>query len=110
MQNAITAAEAATSCCTIPRIGENAIHRPLGGETVILDADGGHYYALNATATAIWDLCDGKRTTGEIIDALCSEFDITRAAAQASLQRLLRDLVEARLVVLDVRDEVREHE
>jgi hypothetical protein len=101
MQTSISPGDAAIGLSAIPRIEENVIHRPLGEETVILDADGGQYYALNQTASVIWGLCDGTRTAGEIIDALRGEFDISFDAAQASLQRLLRDLVEARLIALE---------
>lgn len=84
----------------VPIQAEGAIHRTLGDETVVLDIDESHYYVLNETGTLIWNLCDGKHTLGDMLAALCQEFDVSREAAQASVSRLMEDLVQVRLVVL----------
>ncbi len=85
----------------VPRLAEATIHRKLEDETMILNIDDGHYYVLNETASTIWDLCDGKRTLGDIISALCSHYNVTTEAAQASVARPMNDLVQVHLIVLD---------
>ncbi|MCC6945662.1 MAG: PqqD family protein [Thermomicrobiales bacterium] len=45
---------------------------PAGTDLVIFDADTLGYHTLNPQAQAIWSLCDGRRTLGEISDVLRS--------------------------------------
>ena len=54
------------------RRGEQAVFRDLGeGQGgVILHLGSGQYHGLNATGCIIWDLIDGRRTTGELAAAL----------------------------------------
>lgn len=53
---------------------------PVSGELVLYDASGGRAAYLNATAAAIWALCDGERTVAEMIAYLASEIGGERIA------------------------------
>ena len=55
-------------------------------------------YALNPTARAIWELCDGSTTIDEMTDALCQVFDVARANAGADVRDVLEGLVAADLI------------
>jgi hypothetical protein len=55
-------------------------------------------YALNPTARAIWELCDGTTTIEELTDAICQVFDVTRPTATADVTTVLDDLTAADLV------------
>ena len=50
--------------------------RTVDDETVILDRDGERIHQLNATASFIWDCCDGERDTKAIAAELAEAFGV----------------------------------
>ena len=79
---------------------ENAdfVSRRIADETILVPirsrmADLDHIYSLNETASRIWELMDGKRTLGEVVDILVREYDTTRSIARADLEALIRQLM-----------------
>ena len=82
----------------IPKAAPQAIHTTLGDTAVILNLDDSNYYMLNATGSAVWRLCDGAHGLNTIIASLTEQFDVTPQQAEASLERLMEDLVKARLL------------
>jgi hypothetical protein len=62
------------------------VTRKTGNEYVLVPvtnniADMNSVYTLNDTGAFIWEQIDGKKTVGEIIDALTSEYDIDKETA-----------------------------
>lgn len=58
---------------------------------------------LNATATAIWQLVDGRRTVAEILAALADRYpDAPAPQREAETLALVERLVAARLLVVHV--------
>ena len=51
--------------------------RTVDDEKVILDRDGEHIHQLNATASFVWDRCDGTREVSEIAQDLADAFGVT---------------------------------
>ena len=51
--------------------------RTVDDEKVILDRDCEHIHQLNATASFIWDRCDGTRQVSEIAQELADAFGVT---------------------------------
>jgi len=51
-------------------------------------------YTLNEVATRIWDLIDGKRTSSEITEIICNEFDVEPERAEIDVCELLKNLEE----------------
>lgn len=49
----------------------------------------GQRYALNATALALWELCDGATTSEEMVSAICLLFDVEQAVIAADVRRAL---------------------
>lgn len=56
----------------------------VAGELVLYDAAGGRAAYLNATASAIWALCDGERTVAEMIAYLSSEIGGANVASDVT--------------------------
>jgi len=50
--------------------------RTVDDETVILDRDGERIHQLNATASFIWDRCDGERDATAIAAELAEAFGV----------------------------------
>ncbi len=69
------------------------------GEQVWLSEHGrAHEHMLNATAFALWELCDGITTPEEMVDAICTLFGLPHGAAERDVELGLADLTRAGLV------------
>lgn len=81
------------------RVGGIRIHR-LGGESLLYAPERGVAHALNGSAAAIWELCDGGRTVREITEELarCVARDASELAPDVILG--VARLVELGLVQL----------
>jgi hypothetical protein len=69
----------------------NLITRSIAGETVILDGFSENVHTLNATASCIWEACDGVRSPAEIVVHVNARFD---GAPEDVLEDVLRALRE----------------
>jgi hypothetical protein len=81
------------------RYKENAdfVFRRIADETILVPirsnlADLDCIYSLNETASRVWELLDGQRTLGELVDIVVQEFDTTHSEARADLEELIRQL------------------
>jgi len=56
------------------------------------EAAGSRALTLNASGRAIWDLCDGHRSLGDIADALAQAFSVDRAQLLTQAGHALSEL------------------
>lgn len=75
------------STASIPRPRRGFEMEEIDGEIVIYRAASNKAIYLNETASVIWQLCDGQRTVGEIVDAI--------AAAYPDQPSVAGDVIEA---------------
>jgi hypothetical protein len=64
-------------------------------ENVVFDPDTENVHFLNATAMAIWVLCDGETSADEMIGAICELSGLPREVVSEDVQRTLLRFVEA---------------
>lgn len=69
-----------------------------GGVHRVLDPRDGRTYALNPTALALWQLCDGTTQPDEMVEAICELFAVERRQAAADVERTLGRFTEAGLI------------
>jgi len=69
-----------------------------GCEGVLVDLDTKKYFQLNPTATVVWRGLEGGKTLDEIVRDMTAEFDVSPEHAARSVQRLLSNLQEFKLV------------
>ena len=62
------------------------------GEAVLLDLEGRTILGLNAVASFLWPLLDGRRTVAELGDAVAERFSVTAERARGDVLRFLVDL------------------
>ena len=55
-------------------------------------------HVLNPTARAIWELCDGRTTTDEMVDAICRVFAVPPDVAARDVELALDQMTRAGLV------------
>lgn len=60
-----------------------------------------YVYTLSAVAARVWSLLDGARGLEEIVETICSEYEIDRETAMADVAELLADLTGAGLISHD---------
>ncbi len=72
--------------------------RRFDDELVIVDLSGGQYYALDEVGAAIWDRLMQGLSLGEITDQLTQIYDAESATVDEDVQRIARELVEAKLL------------
>lgn len=69
------------------------------GTLVLLDLDGGQYYALDEVSSRVWDLCDGELGVEAIISAIGEEFDAPLETIRGDVEEFLREMVDESLLV-----------
>ncbi len=72
--------------------------RQAGGENVVYDPASDSVHILNATATAIWTLCDGYTEPDEMIAAVCDLSGLPREVVQEDVHRILKDFVKVGII------------
>jgi PqqD family protein of HPr-rel-A system len=64
-------------------------------ENVVYDPEHGTVHMLNATAMAIWVLCDGETAAEEMVDAICELSGLPREVVVEDVRRILAQFTEA---------------
>jgi hypothetical protein len=53
---------------------------------------------LNPVGARIWELVDGKRTLGEIVDRIHAEYAVERERLEADAREFVEDLLKRQLI------------
>jgi hypothetical protein len=78
---------------------DGVLSRVLDGEAVLLDANGGAYFGLNAVGTRVWELIGTTGTSqSELIAALLAEFEVGRDVLENDVADLIGKLLERKLI------------
>jgi PqqD family protein of HPr-rel-A system len=65
--------------------------REAGEENVLYDRNSGEVHVLNETARAIWELCDGRTSTKEMVEAVCQVTSLHHDVVSEDVDRLLAE-------------------
>ena len=68
----------------------------LAGEKVMVDFEQGKYFMIKGTGNDIWDMLQENKniTTGEIIDKLMAEYEVSQEECEASVMEFLGKMQE----------------
>lgn len=72
-----------------------------GEHTVVRSRDGEQSYALNDTAAALWEICDGQTTREEMVAAVCALFDADPAGLAADVDQALLTMNSLGLLAME---------
>jgi hypothetical protein len=72
--------------------------RIVDGETVVLDLRLNQIHQLNATATHVWERCDGRHDVNDIAAQLVGRFEVDEATATSDAAALLEQFARAGLL------------
>ena len=66
--------------------------RIVDGETVVLDLRLNRVHQLNATASQVWERCDGRHDVDEIATHLVGSFEVDEATARSDAAATIEQL------------------
>jgi pyrroloquinoline quinone biosynthesis protein D len=79
--------------------------RVVDGEVVILDRANGTVHRLNATAAAIWKLCDGEHSVAAIAEHIDAAYDQAPDDVRGEVSRTIVDFERLGLLEPSAADE-----
>lgn len=85
---------------TVVRRGDRALAEQVGGETVLLDAEGDVYLRLNPSGSRLWEALESPTTVAELAAVLERGYDLEPGVALADTLAFVvamsdRGLIEA---------------
>jgi hypothetical protein len=81
-----------------PRRRTDVNVRVVEGETVVLDRRLRRIHQLNATASYVWERCDGRRPVTDIAADLVRDFDVDPAIAERDAAATVEQFARAGLL------------
>lgn len=84
-----------------PRQMPDVTASDLDDELVLYNLRTDQVHVLNATAAAIWELCDGSLSVREIADVLAEACRVPLARVEPDVQNMLAEFHAAGLITLD---------
>ncbi|UCF68259.1 MAG: PqqD family protein [Acidobacteriota bacterium] len=78
-----------------PRLADQT----LGGKAVVLHYEGRRILGLNESGTLVWNLLDGRRSIGQLVDALAAHFGLPAREIDTDVLEFVRSLADRDLLV-----------
>jgi hypothetical protein len=78
---------------------DRVLVQSVAGKQVLLDLDGGQYYALDEVSGRIWDLCDGTNSVAAVVDAVCRDYDAPVETVEEDVAAFLGEMEEEKLLL-----------
>jgi len=85
---------------SVPVRNPNIIGRMTDDEAVLVMPQKGQVKVINEVGAVVWELIDGKRDVGQIVDEVCSQFDVDRAAAEADTLNFISELIKREIIFI----------
>jgi len=83
------------------RIAPDVLHQELGGETVLLNLANESYFGLDEVGTRVWQVLGETRSASDVVARLVEEYEVSTDQLRLDVERLISELVEAGLVLID---------
>jgi hypothetical protein len=81
-----------------PLRNPNILMRQEGDRGMAIDPGAESVHVMNATAVAIWVLCDGQTTPSEMVTAICDLSKLPWDVVEEDVHRILGRFEEANLI------------
>ena len=83
---------------TVLRCTDDHVSAPLEEWLVMMDIDAGKYYLLDDIASFVWTRLASPTSVGELVDDLCSRYEVDPTRCEADILPFLTELHEKGLV------------
>ncbi|MDQ3935025.1 MAG: PqqD family peptide modification chaperone [Actinomycetota bacterium] len=77
---------------------DDHVSAPLEEWLVMMDVDAGKYYLLDDVASFVWTRLASPTSIADLVDELCSHFDVAPSRCEADVLPFLTELHEKGLV------------
>ena len=84
-----------------PRPVREDLGRDLGDELLFYDPAGDRLHVLNATARAVYLLCDGRRSVADVVATFASRYALDEETARRDVAEVLERMIELHLISLN---------
>lgn len=84
----------------LPRHGAGLWVLSVDGDHAVLADERGRRHHLNATALALWHVCDGRTTVDEMVAAVEELYGMEEQTVRRDVEAALREMAEAGVVLL----------
>ncbi len=78
---------------------DRVLAREAAGTLVVLDLDSGQYFSLDGVGARAWELCDGERDVGSMLERLGEEYDAPIEVVREDLLAFLQEMLDEALLV-----------
>ena len=82
------------------RIGKKtgSISRIIEKEAIVILPAQGQVKVLNEVGARIWELVDGHKSTSDLIDIICEEYDISREEVEQDTMDFVQRMLDVQLL------------
>ena len=82
---------------------DRVVTRKVVDETLLVPIRGDvdqmqHFFAMNSVAAHVWNGIDGSNTLSDLVDSVCSAFEVDRPQAQRDVRDFIDQLLEADII------------
>lgn len=88
---------------TILNKNPDIIGKRTGDEIVLVMSSQGQVKVLNEVGGVIWELTNGERNIGQIVDEICDQFEIGTEEAEADTKKFVKELIDRNILVFNIR-------
>ena len=83
---------------SVLRRADEHVSAPLDEWLVMMDIDAGKYYLLDDVASFVWTKLAAPTSVADLVDELCSRYDVAASQCEADVLPFLTELHEKGLV------------
>jgi hypothetical protein len=84
-----------------PKKHPRTASRQVDGEAVIVLPGEGTVRVLNAVGSRVWELADGTRSVGDLVETIHDEYDVDRDQAREDVVEFVTSMVAANLLTME---------
>lgn len=78
-----------------PKVSDKIVFRQDNDFGILFNPETGDIKVLNQTASLIWELCNGKNTKEDIVNAISTKFNVrSKAIVAKDLDKFLKETTE----------------
>jgi len=82
-------------------LSQDYLWKEIGDQVVVLHFESGRYYSLNPSGSVIWRGLLENQSADQIVEGLCSEFDVDEETALEDVIIMTRHFLEKKFLVVD---------
>jgi len=80
------------------KVNNNLLSQQVGPELLFFDADKALVHSLNSTATEIYTMIKGGKTTEVILNKFLDNYDVDKTKAKKDIDLILRELLQKKII------------